>query len=1158
MDVRPQASDIEPTLIQPGVQKGEATPSPQSTPGSSPTMTPRHDRTLPRRFGDYELLSEIARGGMGVVYVARQLKAGNRKVALKMILGGENASGQTFDRFHREARLVAGINHPGIVPVHEVGEVDGQPFYSMTLIEGGSLQQRLQTEGPMEPHPAARLVKQVAEAVQYAHDHDIIHRDIKPHNILLRGTREQGTGTRGSSSGATASTLVPAPSSLVPLITDFGLARTQVGGASVTGELLGTPSYMSPEQAAGKVHEIGPISDVYSLGAVLYCVLTGRPPFQSASPMETMRQVLEQDPVPPRHLNPALPRDLETICLKCLQKEPARRYASAQDMAGDLDRFLKDEPIVARPQGMMERVMKWVRRRPAAAALVGVSLLTVLLVLAGGVYFLQQQRVVAERDEAIRARQSADDYRQEAERLSALLLLKNGTNLCEDGDAGRGMLWMARSLSTCPPSAHALERSIRTALPEAASSLHTLEAMYNYPSPTTAVAFSPDGKTLLFGGKNPILLDTGTGLPRPGREISDRNVSAAAFSADGKRLAIGTMAGIVRIADPTTGVNLATPITQKGTLKTVAFRPDGKVLLVAGQFGVSLRVYDANSLQMVQPEFACKDNLFGAAYSPDGKLVATAAKENNASLWDASTGRLVGKPLPHPGVVFAVAFSPDGKTLATGCLDSGIRLWDIETGRTIGPVMHHKAPVRSVVFSNDGRLVLSSSEDGTARVWESASGRPVGQVMSHPSELRQAIFTPDQKHILTAGFEGTARLWKLASEQSLARILKHPGAVADVAFSTDGKMALTGCQESDRQPGESRLWNPITGAPLGPAMPQQGQVMSVRFSPDGKYALTAGNDGTARLWKTADASAAFPPWRYGNIVAATAFSPDGKLIALGGRGGTIQLRDTASGDIVKTWQAYDREMWVWSMSFTSDGKQLLTGGGSDAKMWSVPDGKPIGGPMHHDTEVRVVMLSPDGEVILTCSYDKTARLWSAHDQKPLSPKLVHKGEVRNGTISPDGKVAATAAADGTVRLWEIPTGRSLMSPLFHDGWVRAVAFSPDGKTLATGCDDGSARLWNAADGAPLGAVLQHHGPVTGIVFSPDGKTLLSASNDGTARLWSPSTPLRGDPASVALWVQVLTGMELDAEGTVQVLSSASWEKRRKQLQEIGEPADANP
>jgi len=354
--------------------------------------------TKVRYFGDYELLEDIARGGMGVVYKARQVSL-NRIVALKMILAGQLASEDDVKRFHAEAEAAANLDHPGIVPIFEVGQHDGQHYFSMGFIEGSSLSAKV-ADGPLPPRDAAEYTKKVAEAVAFAHQHGVIHRDLKPANVLLDGNDE-------------------------PRVTDFGLAKKVEGDSELTatGQVLGTPGYMPPEQASGKIDEVTETADVYSLGAMLYNLLTGRPPFQADNPLDTLKQVVEQEPVSPRQLNPKVPQDLETVCLKCLDKERPRRYASAQDLADELQRFLGGEPIHARPISTSARAWRWCKRKPALAGLWAAVALLLLTFGIGGplvAYWQADLRAQAEvkRQEAMNARAETEEKRQEAQQES--------------------------------------------------------------------------------------------------------------------------------------------------------------------------------------------------------------------------------------------------------------------------------------------------------------------------------------------------------------------------------------------------------------------------------------------------------------------------------------------------------------------------------------------------------------------------------------------------------------------------------------------------------------------------------------------------------------------------------------------------------------------
>jgi formylglycine-generating enzyme required for sulfatase activity len=411
----PSCPDVGPATVSPGADYREV----QSAKGQTPTAELNGQPPTGLCVPGYEILGELGRGGMGVVYKAQQV-ALDRVVALKMILAGGHASPAELARFQSEAKAIARLQHPNIVQVHEVGEHEGKPYFSLEFCNGGNLDRKL-SGNPLPAENAATLVMTLARAMQAAHDAHIIHRDLKPANILLLFSRDAESSERSATTPRSA--IASRLNEFVPKITDFGLAKKlDEAGQTQTGAVMGTPSYMAPEQAAGK-KDIGPAADVYALGAILYECLTGRPPFRAATAFDTLKQVVSEEPVPPRRLNAEVPLDLETVALKCLEKEPSRRYTSAEDLAADLRRFHVGEPIRARPVGAVERAVKWARRRPALAALTVMSVTAVLALLAGGLWF--NARLAEQRNGAL---QEADIARKARDFLASIFDLSDPEN----------------------------------------------------------------------------------------------------------------------------------------------------------------------------------------------------------------------------------------------------------------------------------------------------------------------------------------------------------------------------------------------------------------------------------------------------------------------------------------------------------------------------------------------------------------------------------------------------------------------------------------------------------------------------------------------------------------------------------------------------------
>ena len=1092
----------------------------------------------------YETLSLLARGGMGAVYKARQV-ALDRVVALKVILAGAHADADERRRFRSEALAAARLRHPNVVQVFEVGEHEGLPYLALEFVEGGNLDQALRGT-PQPVRVAAALVEVLAGAVQHAHEQGVVHRDLKPANVLLSLSREPLASAMSPDALARDSRL----NECVPKITDFGLAKMLEGSPAQThsGTILGTPSYMAPEQAAGKGKEVGPPADVWALGAILYECLTGRPPFKGANASETILQVLEDEPAPPSRLLPRVPRDLETICLKCLRKEPHQRYASAAELARELRCFLEGRPIQARPQGRLERLGRWCRRNPAlaAAAALAATLLAATVVLS--ILFALSQAAARDRaEELVRDLQQTDRQRRRFTRLSARLVLNQGQARCEQGDVAIGLLMLARGLEIVPADEPETAASLRTALAAWGSQLRPLRAMLPHQDRISALAFSPDGRTILTatGDRTARLWDTATGEPiSPVLRHREGRVLAVAFSPDG-RMAVTTGDDCTaRRWDTATGAPSGPPLSHPTTVGTVAFSPDGQTLLT-GAYDGTIRLWEANTGRQRGPTLDTprRDAAIRAvAFHRDGHTFLTAGDDGTARLWKVSTGEPQGRTMRHEKQIIRAIYSPDGKTILTASRDRTARLWDAVTGQPLPvPPLRHEDFVLAVAFSPDGKSILTGSMDKTVRRWDSTTGKPLGPPLRHFYHVQDVAFSPDGKTILTASNDWTARLWDAATGEPLGPPFQHPRPVGRAAFSPDGRTILTGCDD-----GAVRVWATATGVIPPRILSHKDQVAAAAFSPDGTTVLTGCNDHTAQSWDVVTGERKGSPLPHGNRVYAVAFSPDGKTLLTGSWDNTARLWDAATGEPRGTVFRHDEK--VFAAVFSPDGKRILTGSHDNtARLWDAGTGRQIH-RLPHRAAVWGVAFSPDGQTLLTGGWDRAAYRWNAATGKRIDPPLPHTDGVWSVTFSPDGKTLLTGSWDHTARLWVAATGAPINAPIQHPDRIYATAFSPDGKRILTGCSDGTIRLWEAATAQALGPPLRHGpGDVNSLTFSPDGRTILSASDDHTARLWPVPPPVTGDAERVVLWAQVLTGRELDDEGVVRWLDAQTWKDRQRRL-----------
>jgi WD40 repeat protein/serine/threonine protein kinase len=884
----------------------------------------------------------------------------------------------------------------------------------------------------------AQIGVQVANALEYAHKQGVLHRDIKPSNLLL--------DTHGT-----------------VWVTDFGLAKADdQDNLTQTGDLLGTLRYMSPEAFEGKSDVR---SDVYSLGLTLYELLTFRPAFEERNRHRLIKQVTDTGPAPRDRLNRAIPRDLATIVHKAMDREPGRRYATANELAADLHRFLDDEPIQARRASAAERLLRWARHHPGVAlslATIGMLLVT----LTAGSFFA-----------AARFQEQARLQKQ----------------LAQDKDSERNKAVEARN--EAQQNLYYAEMNLArqaAELPSGIGRMNQLLAKWR----STDLPTDPRGWEwyYLYGlsqrDRFTIRAHAGT-------------VRCVRWSPDDKRLASCGDDGTVRLWDAATGQEILTFKGHEGRVDAVAWTRDGNKLASAS-YDNTVKLWDLGTGQQTRTLSGYNHPISTVAWSPDQTRVALGGESGRAMVFDAASGRSLWLSRSRHGYwLQSLDWSADGRRIVSCGYDGQIRFWNAADGEELGTqpdasISAGSAFASAVAWSPDGRWLVSGSADRTIRLLDGTTGQMVRWLRGHANSVHGIAWHPSCRWIASASADGTVKRWEFASGKEIATLRGHAGAVEAVSFSPNGERLVSAGED-----GTIKIWNTVDDHNTLTLECAQGRVWWVSWRPDGRRLATAGNDGTVRVWDAATGQVIHVLHGHKTRVNSVAWSPDGQRLASTSDDHRNIIWDAATGKALRDWNAHSTigNTVAWS----PDGSRLASSShDNSAKVWDPETGKLLN-TVRHPELVHSVCWSPDGRRLLTGSWDRTLRIWDAAGGKELLQMRGHSQYVEAVSWSPDGNSIASSSTDRTVRVWAAQDGLLLRTLIGHSSRVLSVAWSPDGSRLASGGDDGTIKVWDSATGQEILTLREHKDSVSGVSWSADGSRLATSSEDGTVKIWD-ATP----------------------------------------------------
>lgn len=1111
------------------------------------------DESLHGVLGDFHILQEIGRGGMGVVYEAEQLSLG-RRVALKVLPFAAMLDARQLQRFKNEARAAASLHHPNIVPVYSVGCERGVHYYAMQYIEGHTLTdvindlRRQRERASLPPGPSndgyeaemtiapgsvsqlaealvagclptpllescsahaatspgersthapptvaplaetrriaasgdgthrsgaycrsvAQLGIQVAEALEYAHSLGVVHRDIKPSNLILdaRGTL---------------------------WITDFGLAQIESDHAlTMTGDVIGTLRYMSPEQAQGQRGVVDRRTDIYSLGVTFYEMLTLQPLFVQTNRPALVQQIVHDEPRLPRHWNSAIPRELETILLKALAKNPAERYATSGALAEDLRRFLDSRPILARRPNWLDATVKWSRRHwvVVAAALVTLMLTTLVSSVAAVLVWRQGQ-------ETQTALEAAQIKTREAEFQSTRLAVERALALCDSGNTGRGLNWLAYALRLCPEDEANYQRVIRGNLEAWSHQAHPLEMVLDHP----------------------------------------RYVSTAAFTSKGTRLLTSCYDGRLRVWDPERGELLRTMTVEEPPIGPLALAVHPRESLVAvGDWSGRIHVMDIDSGQPLIPPHQ-QSNAAGVrkrvthlAFSPNGQWILGASANCAVRLWPTKTNGKKGDFMREPREIFTIGFSPDSETVITTARDEEVLAWSVSRGEFLGPRLTLLHFGHAFAWQDAGKWLIVASEGFDATVWNWETGELSPTRFRHMARVGTVSASEEQSLVATGSGDRSAIVWKWPSAERWGGRLDHPAAVDCVAFEPGGSRLVTAAGT------RAYVWR--TGKPelAAPRLAGIGEYRPLQLSPDGRIVYAIGEDRQVRAWSTASGE---PTGLAEGNAEYFAVSPDGRRLVWSSE------QECGAYDLdlgQPLWHSKSRVLGI-HFSFRSSGEQMLVLPNSEALLVEVSTGEVIQRLAGYAGSGEAAAFHPSDRWIAIADARSTVRIWDAQSGQPVSARFEHSDAVCDLRFSPDGSTLLAGTKDGKIWLWDTTTHQLRRAPTQLPVPFREMSFHPNAHLALGVAGDGTAQFFDVASGARIGPPMLHDGAVKDVSYTADGRILATRWSARGIRYWRVPRYAEGSPAEIQRRIEALTGMSLDDNETIAHLNEAQWRER---------------